>query len=393
MSPTESSKIIEVDVLGNVAFMGQNVAVVTPAGPAAGVVTPYIESDVAHVNGPATGAIQVELTLPDSVRDEEYQITFADTTLEHLTTRFTMTRVSTGDTVYSGNSDFDDPEMEKQIIDGFKIFFNNQEEIEVNTIKWQGNSNLQVGISKTAVAIPIDFEIEFFDDYADTSFSPVPMFQQPVKFKIWNMTDDVQMDFKFNDWKPAAGDTSGGGPDSTISRGDVLTLLAARMGNNVTAGWKLEFSLPAGETPIIPAPGDKLYVTTLKPFSATDIYEFSTLGWQTMTDLSSAMDNIYVVPDPYVAVNALEPKQPAALTGRGERRIEFVNLPEQCTIQIFTVSGKLVKEIEHTGTVQNGREPWDLVTKDGIEIAYGIYFYHVSAGEYGEKTSRFAVIK
>jgi hypothetical protein len=100
-----------------------------------------------------------------------------------------------------------------------------------------------------------------------------------------------------------------------------------------------------------------------------------------------------VVPDPYVAVNVLEPKQPAALTGRGERRIEFVNLPEHCTIQIFTVSGKLVKEIVHEGSVSNGREAWDLVTKDGIEIAYGIYFYHVSAGEYGEKTGRFAVIK
>jgi hypothetical protein len=49
--------------------------------------------------------------------------------------------------------------------------------------------------------------------------------------------------------------------------------------------------------------------------------------------------------------------------------------------------------IEHDADFKNGREPWDLLTKDGIEVAYGIYFYHVDADEYGEKIGRFAVIK
>ena len=388
ISPTESSKIIEVDMLGNIAFMDPNVAVVTPTGPAGGVAIPAIIIDLTHLTGPATGAIKIELTLPDSVKNEDYRITFTDTTVEHITTGLTLTRISTSDTVLSTNANFDDSEFEMTVIDGFKILLDNNDEPEINTVKWQGNSNLQIDISKTSVGIPIDFEIEFFDEYVDTSFSPVPSFRVPVKFKIWNITDSLQMEFKFNDWE-----SSDIEPDSTISYGDILTLIAARTGNNITSGWKLEFDVPSGEQPVSPQPGEKLFVTTLKPFSSSDIYEFSMQGWKSAINLHSALDDIYVVPDPYVAVNVLEPKQPAALTGRGERRVEFVNLPQRCTIRIFTVSGKLVKTIKHDVDFKKGREPWDLLTKDGIEVAYGIYFYHVDAGKNGEKIGRFAVIK
>ena len=64
-----------------------------------------------------------------------------------------------------------------------------------------------------------------------------------------------------------------------------------------------------------------------------------------------------------------------------------------CTIRIFTVSGKLVTVIEHDGFQDNGRESWDLTTKDGLEIAYGTYFFHVEAPGLGEKIGRFAIIK
>jgi hypothetical protein len=295
--------------------------------------------------------------------------------------------------VLSRNANFDDSVLEMTIIDGFKIFFDNNDEPEINTVNWQGNSNLQIDISKTSVGIPIDFEIEFFDEFVATSFSPVSSFRIPVKFKIWNLTDSVEVEFMFIDWEPDLGDTSSVGPDSTISSGDILTLIAARSGNNVISGWKLEFDVPSGELPVSPKPGEKLQVTTFKPFSSSDVYEFSMQGWKSAIDLHSALDDIYVVPDPYVVVNVLEPRQPTALTGRGERRVEFVNLPQRCTIRIFTVSGKLVKTIAHEVDFKNGREPWDLLTKDGIEVAYGIYFYHVDAGKYGEKIGRFAVIK
>jgi len=43
---------------------------------------------------------------------------------------------------------------------------------------------------------------------------------------------------------------------------------------------------------------------------------------------------------------------------------------------------------------ENGTESWNLLSKDGLEISYGVYLYHVNAHELGvETTGKFAVIK
>ncbi len=36
---------------------------------------------------------------------------------------------------------------------------------------------------------------------------------------------------------------------------------------------------------------------------------------------------------------------------------------------------------------------WNLVTEDGMDIAYGLYIYHVDAPGIGEKIGKFAIIK
>jgi hypothetical protein len=36
---------------------------------------------------------------------------------------------------------------------------------------------------------------------------------------------------------------------------------------------------------------------------------------------------------------------------------------------------------------------WDLRTRENLETAYGIYFYHVDAPDVGERTGRLALIK
>ena len=79
--------------------------------------------------------------------------------------------------------------------------------------------------------------------------------------------------------------------------------------------------------------------------------------------------------------------------GRGERRLHFFNLPRECTIRIYNLRGHLIDTIEHRSTADNGMEPWDILSKDDNEIAYGIYIYHVEAPGVGEKIGRFAVIK
>ena len=80
-------------------------------------------------------------------------------------------------------------------------------------------------------------------------------------------------------------------------------------------------------------------------------------------------------------------------SGRGPRKIDFINLPSKCTIKIFTLSGYLVDEIKHDDVFENGSESWNLLSKDGLEIAHGVYLYHVDAEGIGEHTGKFAVIK
>jgi hypothetical protein len=70
-----------------------------------------------------------------------------------------------------------------------------------------------------------------------------------------------------------------------------------------------------------------------------------------------------------------------------------MNLPATCTIRIYTVTGQLVQTLSHDTSIDDGQEPWDLVTKDGMNAAYGIYIFHVDAPGIGEHVGRFAVIK
>jgi hypothetical protein len=107
---------------------------------------------------------------------------------------------------------------------------------------------------------------------------------------------------------------------------------------------------------------------------------------------ASALDDIYVVPDPYIAVNPLESRS-RLLSGRGERRIDFRNLPPRCTIRIFTVSGRLVTRIEHEAPNDQSIATWNLQSDDGLDVSYGVYLYHVEAPGIGEKIGRFAIIK
>ena len=105
------------------------------------------------------------------------------------------------------------------------------------------------------------------------------------------------------------------------------------------------------------------------------------------------MDDIIVVPNPYVASNPFEPSIPPDRSGRGERRIYFMNLPPRATIRIYTITGELIDTVVHDGAVDDGQASWDLTTRDGMNVAYGIYLYHVDAPDVGEKVGRFAIIK
>ncbi|HTR98402.1 MAG TPA: hypothetical protein VML00_01560 [Bacteroidota bacterium] len=90
----------------------------------------------------------------------------------------------------------------------------------------------------------------------------------------------------------------------------------------------------------------------------------------------STMD-VFVAPNPYVFGD------PARSFGiNNPYGIEFRNLPETCTIRIYTIMGDLVRKIEHAPDARGnvyGSEAWDQKSDSGLLVAPGLYVYNVQS--------------
>jgi len=98
----------------------------------------------------------------------------------------------------------------------------------------------------------------------------------------------------------------------------------------------------------------------------------------------TTLDNIKVVPNPYhdLSVRYNYPGEP--------NKLMFINLPPQCTIKIYTMTGDLVKTLEHEdGTSE---EPWNQVTEYNQLIYTGVYLYVVES-DMGTKAGKFVVVR
>ena len=171
---------------------------------------------------------------------------------------------------------------------------------------------------------------------------------------------------------------------------------SASLSERACSSAELREPVDPATTPVAPVPGDVAELRTTKPLSVDDEYVINAGPGAIEGDLSSSdLDRIAVVPNPYIISNRFEPK--AHFTGGAtERRLQFINLPTECTITIYDLRGRLLDTIEHRSAVDNGTAWWDLTTgdaDDGEWIAYGMYLYHVDAPGIGEVIGRFGVIR
>jgi len=147
-------------------------------------------------------------------------------------------------------------------------------------------------------------------------------------------------------------------------------------------------------TSVDPADGDILNLVTIKPFTSADEFTF-TIGDENVASvdqdqLAGALDNVRVVPNPYLVTHLAEQ---GSNNGARERQLHFTNLPAQCTIRIFSVSGRILQTLNVNNSLDNDRYIWNMRTSDNSDLPYGVYIYHVSAPGVGEKVGKFAVIK
>lgn len=404
LQPSECTKIITEDFAGNLQFVDINCAVVVPNAPVAGYVPPQIQGDTKHASeGVGTGSIQLNILDPRVVLEgAQYTVQFNssdDYPLYHSKSyKIIKTYNGVTDTILTVDSSYFGIERISPPFDGMAITVLNDTVVAIidSLTGWLvGNSNLIVYPFPDATPIrgipwPADYEITFSDTPQDTTYiqSP-PLYRRfPVNLKVWNKTEG-----KYS--KVAVKDNDG---SQSLTIGDQIQILefqGAISPSNVRFAWNITYDAPAdpNATPVYPANGDKYLISTSKQFKTGDKFIFSTKAVSVDKNLAQEqLSKIDVVPNPYLGAAVWE-RRNLNSTGRGERKIDFINLPNQCTIRIYTVTGQLIKTLYKDSGYLDGTISWNLVTDDGMDAAYGVYVYHVDAPGVGEYIGKFALIK
>ena len=300
-------------------------------------------------------------------------------------------------------------EMDNPIFDGMRIFlYDSDVGLNEDSTMWIiGNSNYRHNVNVSRI-YPADFELQFEGNIRDSI--SVDAYGTHAPFIIKNVTHEDSPPFRISDYdqddewdpdepimiRPYEGQTS---PLITIRfYQDSLDITETIIFDTLFSGSDTVYTdTTIYDTTFLevidPVQGDIFKVAINRPFSMADIYSFtSTASKIDRAEAKDLLNQIAVVPNPYVVTASWEPKH-IYQSGRGPRKIDFINLPSKCTIKIFTLSGYLVDTIEHSTFNENGSESWDMLSKDGLEISYGVYLYHVEAEDIGETTGKFAVIK
>jgi hypothetical protein len=417
ITPSESPASIIVTG-GLITRMDKNTAIATPSSKASNFEDADVDNDgeLIHIEGVATGRISALVVDYAMVKDATYTVSF-DTVSGQNLGEYETSHMSIYDET---NSTYiiEDEEIPFSLEDeryaslwsrelfneGIVLMFDNEyPDVEYSLVNsgWEedAKTNFPINIdafSSTSPLLPISFVVEFGDTTAilDTAFTNTAGTKKfGVNFMIYEVGSNRPLDFVFKD----------GDKDGRVDPNEYLYIVfkVDPAALRYTASWRIDIGfplLPGGGNRILPReewiepqPGDKIVFRSNINFSENDKYEFTTFASKhnENANVAHSLDNIKVVPNPYLSSSILE-AQPF-LSGRGERFIRFTNLPSKCTVYIFTINGDLVQTLHHDGN-DRGDLRWDLKSKENLEVAFGIYVYVVKAPNIGEKTGTFAII-
>ena len=302
-------------------------------------------------------------------------------------------------------------EDDNPIFDGVRLKVTNTEyDLVEDSTGWTvGGCNYGLMALNVSRFYPSDFELQFGGEIGDSI--NIDENGNAVPFLIKNITQMNDPPFRISDfdgdreWDPNESITIR--PYDNISDGPLIIIRFSQDSIVISDTTVYDTVIAYGDTSINqvtyydtiivdivhPSIGDIFHIEISRPFSTDDIFGFTTTSSKIDNDIARAqLDKIAVVPNPYIVAASWEPRHQYQ-SGRGPRKIDFINLPNKCTIKIFTISGYLVTSIFHDSINENGTESWNLLSDDNLEISYGIYLYHVDAPDIGEYTGKFAVIK
>ena len=467
VGPSENTYTIDIARDESVSDVSRNVAIVTPHQKAAGYLAPEIQ-DLDYHSSFGKNTVTPEVVVESLLKDgHTYQVKFGVDTLytqrwlEHglsyrniniqvydLNNGDSLVYYEDGDNFVGSNFVYHKNEIEFWNVIEEWVFDNDKELVSSQfdglILKYRVptmyaeydsiNSGWITGAADIRITqpgrqdlrfFPYDYDIVFTEETAyygtitqarsifDENRDPVPsssvLIQYPLPFYVLNrsITDSlgnpthaelVVQDLNNNDefdWT-----------EDRVLVGFVNTAEGSRQGRWATLAFIVDFMNAESENEL-PKPGDSYHVTFERGFHDTDEITFKVAVPDSVDDnlLKDEMEDIRVVPNPYVVSNTMEKAVGNWEKNQG-RLLMFTNIPAQCTIKIFTITGILIDVIEVNNSAANrendwdtnsqakGTAHWDMLTKEGLEIAAGYYIYHVESELSGNtKMGKFAVIK
>ncbi len=414
IDPQENVFNFGVDQFFNLTGSSINAKAVTPRARPAGYIESGTEDDLDQItSGIGTGSMGITIVDRSQVPfGDTYRVLFrdsADTRVSpeyYATAGYSLINVSRSDTLISRQMEESSP-----VVEGFIMQFQNDIEIGYNLGRsgWVGNygsdneqfnfdprrvdgyetnwlADFEVNETGNGELTPDDFELRWSDNdvYYPPRFQTATYLRDSLNVMAVNLRTGEAAELLVLDRNE----------NEEYDISDELIIMEQKSAAVRVLRHNINFRAPSGETPVMPGEGEVLRISNNKPFAEGDFFQFTTSESSIDEELAATeLENVKVVPNPYRAYSLYEPQVSNSLEGRGERRIKFINLPQECTIRIFNVRGELIQTLQHNTNTNDGDVDWDLRTKDGLDVAYGIYVFHVEAPGVGEKTGKFAVIK
>ena len=371
-----------------------NVVQVRPNARVPGYVGASVAEGPTQVEGDGAGSVEVRVLNSDVVPDgHRFRLTFTGSPDSVAASAYTLTDVMTGEVLVEDGTDLSGEGtgvvaagVQPIVTTPFTVFVDPDAsgfESGSTTTALATDYESPLPINLRRPGFPEDIVIEFSDTPVSTSQAAIGRPAQPARFVARGAESGYEYPFFYREQN---------GNATLDAAGEFIDLLAPTSDTDGTLQslWRVEVAT-AGDPP---GDGDVYRAVVRTPFTTADVFTFSTTGASvSATDAQRQFEEQepYVVPNPYVAAASFEPER-FATAGRGERRIEFRAIPARATVRIYTVTGDLVRTLEHDG-LTTGMVPWDLRSKDNLEVAPGLYIFHVDAPDVGQHVGRFAIIK
>ncbi len=258
--------------------------------------------------------------------------------------------------------------QEGPYFDGFRLIISDYAAPQplADSIRWtRGGSQLEGSVSLPEIVLAsgllkgvpyhADYVVTTADRVVDTSSAFLDSAPSPMKFTVWNRTENRRAEVIFNDIDN----------DASVSRNDELYIVEKNSKGVKKLSWQIMFT--ANIAYAKPAAGDQFLIKIAKPFTANDVFEFT-----------PAIDGVHdraAVPGAWsLGQNYPNPFNPST-------RIRYsIARTEQVHLSVFDVLGREVAAL-----VNERMQPGDYAVEwNAKNAASGIYFYRLRAGEFSE---------